>query len=68
MIIWNSNSLGAIAISENMFGQGTGPIHLDDLTCNGQEKRLVECSRYSTCQHDEDAGVICTRGISILMV
>ena len=46
------------------FGQGTGPIHLDDLQCQGFEDALVNCSYDSNtvdCSHFEDAGVICQR-------
>ena len=46
------------------FGQGTGPILLDDLTCTGTESRLVDCAhdgigQYDSCTHADDAGVRC---------
>ena len=51
------------------FGVGSGPIHLDDLDCVGDEATLSECSAtdyfYSyldachDCDHWEDAGVVC---------
>ena len=43
------------------FGQGTGPIWLDNLYCSGSEARLVDCPRalQHNCYHGEDAGVRC---------
>ncbi|XP_067661710.1 uncharacterized protein [Haliotis asinina] len=43
------------------YGQGTGPIHLDDVRCDGDEERIDQCrmTTISNCQHSEDASVIC---------
>ena len=42
------------------FGQGQGQIVLDDVACNGNETRLVDCSNgIPNCGHYEDVGVIC---------
>ncbi|NWJ10115.1 NETR protein, partial [Crypturellus undulatus] len=45
------------------FGEGHGPIHLDNIECSGMEHALGECGRPDTgthsCWHNEDAGVIC---------
>ncbi|XP_063960869.1 deleted in malignant brain tumors 1 protein-like isoform X4 [Lytechinus pictus] len=47
------------------FGQGSGPIQLDDVTCSGNEETILDCShrgiRQHNCGHSEDAGVVCTQ-------
>ena len=45
------------------YGQGTGPIWMDDVACTGSENSLFSCSydRYtSEDSHSEDAGVTCS--------
>ncbi|KAI4888960.1 hypothetical protein NFI96_030610 [Prochilodus magdalenae] len=46
------------------FGQGSGPILLDDVACSGSETTITECSHNGfgnhNCVHGEDAGVICS--------
>ena len=58
-------SEGARALSSSAFGEGTGPIELDDVECVGDESRLLDCpaSSCSNCDHTEDASVICTRKV-----
>ncbi len=48
------------------FGQGAGEIFLDDVSCDGSEERLQDCSfpGWGThdCGHAEDASVTCQIG------
>ncbi|XP_036892195.1 neurotrypsin [Sturnira hondurensis] len=45
------------------FGEGGGPIHLDNVGCTGAEGSLAACVKQDVgrhnCRHSEDAGVIC---------
>ena len=55
---------GSTNILRAGYGQGTGPIVLDDVACVGTETRLIDCPARPVgthnCNHGEDAGVICT--------
>ena len=54
---------GGTAVRRAGYGQGTGPITLDNVLCVGGEARLIDCPANPigshNCQHSEDAGVIC---------
>lgn len=53
----------AKARSMAYFGEGTGPILMDNVRCSGTETSLSQCTFISEdshdCRHSEDAGVIC---------
>ena len=53
---------GVVIYSGAHFGQGSGPIFMDDVACNGSESRLIDCvhdSNTTEDTHAEDAGVHC---------
>ena len=53
----------SVAVSNALFGSGTGFISLDNVECTGSEATLLECSARDHGQHNcfssEDAGVYC---------
>ena len=63
--------LGASVFYNAYFGQGFGPIFLDDLLCTGRETRIIDCPRSTStgvgdidfCRgHLDDAGLRCVAG------
>ena len=53
---------GAVAYRYAYFGRGSGPILMDDVSCIGSERALINCSYDRStvdCSHYEDAGVRC---------
>ncbi len=58
--------LGAIVRQGAAFGQGSGPIFVDNVRCSGMENRLFDCENsgieVTSCGHNKDAGVVCIAG------
>lgn len=59
------NFVGARPFFNAAFGQGTGPIYLDDFRCTNRESRLIDCphgglNMIDNCRgHLDDAGLRC---------
>ena len=54
--------IGAQSYSSAYFGEGAGPILLNNVTCSTSEGKLVNCSYESdtaACGHSQDASVMC---------
>ena len=51
-------------IIRNTFGEGTGPIWLEGVSCSGREKSLADCPHpgwgQHNCYHYEDVAIRCT--------
>ena len=54
------------------FGQGTGPLYLDNVQCLGTEEHILDCPSSASglrfCAHFEDAGVQCAGILPLLCV
>ncbi|XP_072167287.1 scavenger receptor cysteine-rich domain-containing group B protein-like [Diadema setosum] len=57
----------SVAFAEMHYGEGSGPIHLDDVSCVGYEWSLSSCYHRpwgeNNCFHSEDVGVHCSYSV-----
>ena len=55
------NNVGAQSFSNAFYGQGSGPIYLDNVQCSGSELDLFDCPGDTTpsCTQSDAAGVRC---------
>ena len=47
------------------FGEGSGPVFMDYVNCNGSENSIVDCRHFSHsygCTHSDDVGIRCEPG------
>ena len=59
----------ATALGQAFYGQGTGPILLDDVACVGTETNILSCPydrNTGDCTHREDVGVQCVTDRKLL--
>ena len=59
--------LSGLAVYSSSFGEGSGPIWLDDVLCTGDEPILAKCGHLGinilrSCDHSTDAAVRCLGG------
>uniref|UniRef100_A0A8D2HE91 SRCR domain-containing protein n=1 Tax=Urocitellus parryii TaxID=9999 RepID=A0A8D2HE91_UROPR len=54
------------------FGEGSGPIWLDEVNCTGEEAHVWQCPSQGwgqhNCRHKADAGVICSEFLALRLV
>ncbi|CAI8019969.1 Neurotrypsin [Geodia barretti] len=49
-------------ITSSFYGEGEGPIHMDNVQCLGVESSILECVydiHTADCSHSQDVGVLC---------
>ena len=54
------------AVTNGVYGLGTGPVWLSNVNCRGDESSLANCTytglNNTGCLHSQDAGLVCSDG------
>ena len=57
------NFAGAVAVNSGYFTPSTGPIHLSEVQCSGNENDILQCNTSvigdHNCTHNLDVGIVC---------
>ncbi|KAK7503320.1 hypothetical protein BaRGS_00005585 [Batillaria attramentaria] len=68
--IFEAPSGDPVARDDAFYGEGSGPILLDNVDCNGRESNIMDCDHNDVgdhnCDHDEDVGVDCRPSTDVL--
>ena len=61
-------TIGAVPRCCGYYGEGSGPINVRVVSCNGSEANITSCSFVTTTvfDHQNDVGVQCQQGQSFL--
>ncbi|XP_048767769.2 deleted in malignant brain tumors 1 protein-like [Ostrea edulis] len=55
----------------SVFGQGTGPVWLNNLGCSGEELSVLQCRQSqigkNSCHHSRDVGIVCMNATNNLV-
>ena len=64
------SQLASQARGSAYYGQGSGPIWIDDVACSGSESHIYDCRHRgwgnNDCTHSRDAGVQCSANIRLV--
>jgi len=52
--------------SGGYFGKSTGPIHMNNVSCTGEESVITDCEYVTnhSCDHSQDVGIYCQGNVN----
>ena len=63
MVSYTCTPIGTEVFRDPVFGEGTGPIFLQGVTCEDGEDTLLQCAKnpigVHMCDHSQDTGLRC---------